>query len=179
MKVIPKPGDYVSTNGISYDEYKKIVELFVSLGADQNGHPSMHFGEKRFFGWGFNNRIGSFNDNFHYGANPNQLYVSDLLGSGPEQWMPKINDECEYSALSADNWSKIIPRFINNHVCVFDTGNGEGDSYLRVDNFQFRPIKSERYIAVEDMHAIIERAKAEYSDVPSALYAAGYRKVKP
>ena len=181
MKITPKPGDYVSTIDLSYEQYVKVVEIFVANGAVPNSHPIKHFNSVQYFGWTYQGSLSGCNHRELYAATPRLLSLSDLLGEDPVAWdgegLPSVGCECEFTYVKSihGGWLRCKVDFIGRGAVVITT---ENDSEVCVfkDELKFRPIKSEREIAIVDLYNIIA-AHPGVGNSATALYDAGYRKL--
>lgn len=181
MKTKPQKGDQIASAGISEKDYLAIGELFLIAGANRFEFPSFNsFKRHAYFGLDIDNDLFHTNSpSFFSGGR--LLSVKDLLGDDEEEWKPEIGVECECYWITDTNprWHRCkILAESEYGLAINYLGDNEDPSWHDIRP-KFRSIKSERFIAVEDMASIIARAINENADIPSALYYAGYRKTKP
>ena len=116
----------------------------------------------------------------------------DKMSSKPEvdnSWhergeFPPVGCECEFCN-SDDEWADWLHSVFvgfdstgNGVVSVF--GDDKGVLWISNNSTDFRPLRTEREKAIEDMSRVMhEHDSVINDDTLGALYDAGYRKVKP
>lgn len=94
--------------------------------------------------------------------------------------LPPAGTECEVLNPGIDNaeWEKCTILFMGKVVCVYESEScvervGHHDLY----NVQFRPIKTERELAIEEISRILNDDVYQSTKfIAEKLYDAGYRK---
>ena len=101
--------------------------------------------------------------------------------------VPPVGTECEYlkHAKYKTSWIKVRVVFIGENLIIFEHGANGNEFSEQLAEVSFRPIKTPEQLAAEErLHAIdemvyfLQRCGSTYTDVMSALYDAGYRKVE-
>jgi len=181
MKLQLKPGDYVSTKGMTEDQYHAVCRRFIECGCPIGEHSEdraiLHYAA---MGWANNCEHLPYNNKFFHGLEngfKGKLYtVEQILSSEQEIWngtgLPPVGTECEIYPIH----TKAKITYMGNGVgCYIDLSNGLEFS-IATCNVTFRPIKSDREKAIDEMYSTLENtASMSYKQVAEKLYDAGYR----
>lgn len=206
MKTTPRAGDYVRTAGMTIPQYHAVVKVFIENGCRSGEYGSaFSHSDFRFVGW-----LSSSKGFYHTDSCDNftgrELSLSDLLGDrqsmaeflgavptiesilkdSDSTWsgegLPPAGSTCEFKYIKslAGVWSVCRVDFVGSSCAVITTA---GNSEICVFNhdIEFRPLKSEREIAIEEMENIRkEWVKNSHStpDLFGMLYDKGFRKVE-
>lgn len=194
MKITPRPGDYVSTKGMTEDQYHAIVKVFKDAGA-QSGEPIDYDLWVSAQGSRTQPFVGirrAANVIFHGKNNsPNcldgrELSLSDLLEPEVEEvvWdgkgLPPVGVSAEFK-LASGAWA---PGLIIAHAkesgaqCAIFQMN---DDWTFCNNPKsFRPIKSERQEVIKEISSVhdewLKDGGASVESFFDKLYNAGFRK---
>lgn len=132
---------------------------------------------------------------FHFARTPSkgrELSLSDLLGDDEPAWsgegLPPVGAECEFSSVGHHDgfiWCKYHGYLVDGKGLIIEY-HKSSKILTCVAGFDpklttFRPLKSEREIAIEEMENIRKEWKknsCDPADLFGQLYAAGYRKIK-
>lgn len=192
MKTTPREGDYVRKEGLTEDKYLAVGNAFVAAGFSNGEFPNYHYIKMQgvpFFGISKGKLYHSV-DLRHF-PDGRELSLSDLLGDDdlPGEDSPTWNGcgnplngtECEVSTYDKDTWLGCTVLFIGSQHCVLQYPGREEAYHLK--HIKFRPLKSEREIAIEEMLNInkwsvtLEQNNA-MKRLCEQLYDAGYRRVE-
>jgi hypothetical protein len=189
MKITPKPGDYVRIDGMSKDQHDSIANAFMDAGfasGEYNGNHkhysylgiSVHTKSLFYAAW-----VGEGNSTL----NGRELSLSGLLGDEEGVWsgdgLPPVGVTVQYSAdystpgtLAGEWYSGKVVAYHEGFVWLSDNG------IRPTEKLKFRPLKSEREIAIEeieDIHKQWMKGKSmEVSDFFGLIYDAGFKKSK-
>ena len=115
----------------------------------------------------------------------NRTYHSDAIGEDAPVWNghgnPLNGTECEVSSYEANTFLQCKVLFIGSEHCVLQYPNREEAYHLK--HVKFRPLKSERELAIEDIVNYIKVPASVFvggSDrrIAENIFDAGYRKIK-
>jgi len=185
MKLQLKPGDYVSTKGMTEDQYHAVCKRFIECGCGVGEYPDETILYHQFLGWANIAAYAKYNGNIFHGLNTafdGKLYTvfEILFCDQPEIWngtgLPPANTECEYYRKSSNEWIASTVKYIGKKVIVIQYKTGCEFSRRKTE-VKFRPIKSDREKAIEEMGKYLQLQEVDcYKTWCAALYDAGYRK---
>lgn len=205
MKIVPQPGDYVSTIGMTEEQYHAVAKLFINAGADSGEYLSNSY-YRWVVGGDAQNAFGvsKYGAIFHGGVNSfnellcgRELSISDILGEDPAPWngegLPPVGTECEFLIKgSPKSWQRCNILYIGKIYCVYEINGGEYS--WNFNGMSFRPTKSERDNAIEEMMELVKFGPEDgrvstnpngdrsvdisIEKVAAKFYDAGYRKVE-
>ena len=189
MKVIPKPGDYVSTVGMTEEQYHAVAKVFMDAGCNIGEYKTINSSAANDFVYlGWRHVLISelyFSDEVDFNADCRELKLSDLLSSEPEHWMPKVGEECEYQSddaawhkcqLLAESEFGVVLYYFYSHTASW---------IYECDKPKFRPIKSDREEAIEELQYLIGCDGIILPDtvtlkvIAERIYDNNFRKIKP
>jgi hypothetical protein len=199
MKITPKPGDYFQTDGITDEQYMEAVKVFVSAGCPR-GEWCISRATFLYAGWQLpeSNPIGFYRSDSYLVYAGRKLSLSDLLGDeapapafspaeigwkDPSKWsgegIPPVGTECIVLWRGGAE-EKVRMTYIGDGVGCYKSLSSGLEYTISTRDIKFRPLKSEREIAVEEMkESFLMRFNCTCSlDFLGQLYDAGYRKIK-
>lgn len=197
MKITPREGDYVSLgkeksgNLIHFiDANEHRISRPVGFSTAFGDYPSaatvaVLANESLWF------MVFCSDGKFHFARTPSngrELSLSDLLGDDDTAWpgegLPPVGAECEYNTGSFSNkWQKVYICGIakdGRPVHQYSDGHVDLISSDLIGNMEkyFRPLKSERDIAIEEMVKYLQSPKRADTTLAEDLYDFGFRIIK-
>ena len=181
MKLQLKPGDYVSTKGMTEEQYHAVCRRFIECGCKTGEYPDFSEAKRlNFIGWAKRTDGIFHSEECGTGSWPlflNEILISDL---SKEKWngegLPPVGTECEVIRRGVVETDRAKISYQGNGVlCYIDMDTGMEFSAAH-DAHEFRPIKSEREKAIEEMRDSFNVEIGNQDFIFGALYDAGYRK---
>jgi hypothetical protein len=204
MKITPKPGDYVKLAGITDEQYHSVANVLINSGVGIGEYGNLGYRGFLYFG------ASAISGKLHHsqgagiGSFPGrELSLSDLLGDGAPlgslngmgqlsinnmepAWdgvgVPPVGCECEIN-IGLDESSFVDVKILaatSKYIIVLHESQ---ETPFLISQCKFRPLKSEREIAIEEMinsykipvsldDALLIKRLCEH------FYDADYRKIK-
>lgn len=164
------PGMYVSTEGMSEEQYHQVAKAFMAAGCGKGEYPEAGWVEDfDYFGWDEND-ILEHTDVFFENQGEHEITITQALSTLEEEWVPVNGEWC---VLEDAGRVKFIG-FDGEGLAVIWNG---GYHPVLIGALSPIPAKSEREIAVEEMMEHMARYGAKDPWMAAAdLYEAGYRK---
>jgi len=190
MKI--KPGIAISTDGVSVEDQRAFVDLCIMNGGKKRINEA--YINKNFIAWGITTNNVYFCDSLdgeHIVVSIDDALNSDWHSRGE---LPPVGTKCVINTAAEEleflsNFNGLEVEIVQHSVsyegdidtAVFRYVNDSGDAYLYhalCAGFDyFRPLKTERERAIEEMYSLLEEhALLSYKDIVEMLYDAGYRK---
>ena len=182
MKITPRAGDYVSTKNMTDEQYHHVARIFIAAGCKSGNYPFDSYKKYPFFGWCIEEEklkhcVLAGRSGFIFDGR--ELSLSDLLGDEDAVWsgegVPPVGTECEFIT-PAGQWECCKILFVGERLGVISRSGAESSfdkSYLK-----FRPLKSEREIAIEEMTKFLNSPRNLDISLAEHLYNCGFRRIK-
>jgi hypothetical protein len=108
--------------------------------------------------------------------------ISEILASNPVwdgEGLPPVGAKCEFFYIEslAGVWQACTIDFIGNNIVVLTTEIASEISVFK-ETIKFRPLKSEREIAIEELEHFTDQPCITPHGIAVSIYDAGYRKIK-
>ena len=96
-----------------------------------------------------------------------------------EKWTPKVGEECEANLIGRPTFI-CIPHFFKDGKVWFTEvrdGKGDRDFIYRVDELEFRPLRTQEEIEREELCELIDSCNMSSGILADLIMSAGYRKL--
>jgi hypothetical protein len=183
MKIIPQKGDYVKTEGMSDDQYHAIAEIFLLSGSNAGEYrkdDAYEYQAFKYFGIDIGCKL------YHHDLvqffSGRELSINDLLGDDECSFLPNVGDVVDQSN-NGQYWQTVEIKYKDDFIIFYANKMHAGNYWMsKIDDpsLKFRPIKSERELAIESIIETITHGKTVnngYRHIAESIYDAGWRKV--
>lgn len=177
-----QPGDYVSTKGMTEEQYHAIARRFIEAGAENHEYPASKPKDWDNFGWQHNYGLAHWDTVSKFGG-PNRLLTIDQILSDSPEWdgkgLPPVGAVVECLCPESKVWVKCD---IIGPYGDYVVGAPSGGGFYGFDANELRPIRSDRDKAIDELVAVIidhygnPKGGEGYIKLASSIYDAGYRK---